>query len=105
MVLAQRMERNRALDDLAPKRVGASAVLGRKRRVQLWIPVVAGRRVVQRAQEPLRGLFGARSVEIHSQGTEDLADVAPEAAPVLRRDPPRVNGRPLSAQLDDVLRL
>ncbi len=62
MVLAQAVERDRTLDDLADEAPSASPrPLGRERRQQLRVAVVAGGRVVERPQEPLRRLAACRA--------------------------------------------
>src|SRR5437016_3934909 len=75
VVLAEREERDRALEDQA------AAALRRERGPQLRIAVIAGGRVVERAQKTLRRLPGAGCVRLQPEGGEDLLDVALEALP------------------------
>src|SRR5438128_2667985 len=58
VVLAEREERDRALDHLADPAVRAPAALGGEGGQELGVALVAGRRVEQRPQEPLGGPGG-----------------------------------------------
>src|SRR5581483_11436941 len=86
MVLAERGEADRALDDLRRRGVGAVPALAREGGEQLRVAVVAAGRVVQRPQEPLRGLARTGGVERHPERGEDLRDVLAVAVPVRGRD-------------------
>src|SRR5581483_11525002 len=88
MVLAQREERDRALDDLAVPAVCMARPLGWKGRPELRVAAVASGRVEHRLQEPARRVTRARCVELHPERREDLADVRLVASPVLRVDRP-----------------
>ena len=84
----------------APSACGRT--LGRERRAQLRVAVVACGRVEHRLQEPLRRLLRPGRVQLHAERREDLADVALVALPVGRRDVPRLGLLPARCQLDDV---
>jgi hypothetical protein len=90
VVLTERVECNRPFGDLAMRTVDSVRPLARKRRVQLGIAVVAGGRIVQRLQESPRRVECPRRAHLHAERAEDLADVALVAAPVVRRDHPRL---------------
>jgi len=102
VVLAEGRERDRAFDH------EAAAALDRERGQQLRVALVAGGRLEQRAQEPLRRVAGTRRVEVHAERLEDLGDVAAKALPVGRRDLALRQVRPRVAQrveLDHVVPL
>ena len=63
--------------------VGVAAALGRERRQQLVVALVAGGRVEDRAQEAL-GRPGTGSVEVHAEGGEDLGPYDARTAPSRR---------------------
>src|SRR5581483_3974150 len=79
VMLAQRVERDWPFEDEPGVR---GRVLGRERGEQLRVAVVACGRVVERAQKARRRLTRARRVEIHAEGSEDLAGVPLETLPV-----------------------
>ena len=85
VVLAERVEADRALDDLGMRALDAGGPLGREERAQLRVAVVARRRVVERAQEALRRVARARRVEVEAERLEDLGRVPLEPRPVARR--------------------
>src|SRR6266550_701479 len=72
VMLAQRVELDRSLDDLADAAVRAAVTLGRKGGEELRVAFVSGRRLEQGAQVATRGRAGARRVEVHAEGLEDL---------------------------------
>src|SRR5207248_5369587 len=82
VMLAERGEGDRALDDLAGRRVDDVPALGRERGHELRVALVACGRVEEGAQETLGRLPRSGRVEIHAERGEDLADVAAEAAPL-----------------------
>src|SRR5258706_16396533 len=86
MVLAQREELDRPLDELADRAVRPAVALGRKRGEQLRVAFVSARRVVHGAEEARRTRLGARRVEVHAEGLEDLRGVTLELLPARRRD-------------------
>ena len=83
VVLAQREERDRPLDDLRQLAVGPAVTLGREGRQQLRVAVVAVGRIEQRPDEPARGLGRARRRQVHPERGEDLGGIPLEAGPVL----------------------
>ena len=96
MVLAQRVEADRALDDLRVAPLDALGPLGREERAQLRVAVVAGRRVEERLQEAPRRVARAGRVEVEAERREDLGGVALEPRPVRRsrgRAPLAARGR------------
>ena len=99
VVLAERGERYRLLDDLGERLAPGGVGLGRERRHQLGIAVVPGRRLEERAQENARGSHaspasraGARarrgSPPCWRTGSAPLAHLAgtQDARPVLQLD-------------------
>ena len=86
VVLAQREERDRPLDDLAVRvrRRHAGAPTGT--RCAASVAVVAGRRLEHRAQEAARRLAGTGVSRSMPNAVEDLGDVALVARPLLGRD-------------------
>src|SRR5258708_5743073 len=95
VVLAEREELDRALDDLADVAVGAAAALGWKGGEELGVAFVPGSGVEQRAQVPLGGCEGARGFDVHAERLEDLGRVSLELLPLLRRDLARFDLLPL----------
>ena len=85
VVLAERGERDRPLDDLRERLPSGGVALGRERRHELGIAVVPGRRLEERAQEALGGVPRPRRPEREPERLEDLRHVAPVSLPVLRR--------------------
>ncbi len=81
VVLAESIEGDRPLDDL-PGRRGRVSRLGRERRHELLVALVAGGRVEQGLEEAPRRLPRAGSVGRHAEGREDLGDVRLVALPV-----------------------
>ena len=86
VVLTEADERDRPLDDLPGERERELRRLARKGGHQLLVAVVAGRRVVERTQEPRRRLPRPRRGQVHPERSEDLADVLLEAPPLRGRD-------------------
>src|SRR5207253_9154434 len=99
MVLAEREERDRPLDDLAVPPVDVARTLGRKCGPELRVAVVARGRVEHGPEKSLRRLLRPGRSEIHAERSEDLTEVALVARPVLRRD------RALSVRLPSCRRL
>src|SRR6267143_1860628 len=81
VVLAERVERNRAVNHLAQLAVGPAVALGR---------------IEHRAQVSLGRLLGTRRIQRHAYGRQDLAHVPLEAAPVLVADAPWTYALPIA---------
>src|SRR5260370_28839216 len=96
VMLAERIERNRAFDHLAELAVGTTLALGRKGGHQLGIALIALRRVEQRTQVALRCFARARCVERHAERLKDLAHVPLEAFPVGVTDASALNPLPVA---------
>jgi hypothetical protein len=94
MVLTQREERDRALDDLGDLAIRTTATLGRKRREELRISFVARSSVEQRPQEAARRSARAWRVEVEAEGAENLGEVALIAKPIVLRDDAWFVGHP-----------
>src|SRR2546429_7644565 len=62
VVLAEGIELDRPLDDLADSAVGPAMAFGRKRGQQLGVALIAGGGFIERAQVPLRRVPRARRV-------------------------------------------
>jgi hypothetical protein len=86
VVLAQGEEGDRPLDHLGQVTVAVAMALGREGGQQLGVAVVPVGRVVEGAQEALRGRVRPRRVEVESQGGQDLGDVRLVAVPIGRTD-------------------
>jgi hypothetical protein len=89
VVLAERIEGDRALDDLADEAVAIAATLSRKSGQQLVVALVAGSRLVERLQEACWRPFRAGGVEVHPEGREDLRNRVLKPQPVRRLHVPR----------------
>ena len=89
VMLAQRVEGDRPLDHLTDQTVRVASALGRERRQQLRIALVARGRVVERTQEPVGGAIRRRCSGLHSERREDLGHEPGEPLPVRRLDVPR----------------
>ena len=89
VVLAERVEGDRAFDDLAQRFGTGGRRFGGERRQQLRVAVVAGGRVEEGAEETLRRVTRSRSVGLEAERLEDLAEIALVAPPVHAVDPAR----------------
>ncbi len=87
VVLAKRVEGNRALDHLAHQAVRITAALGRECGQQVGVTLVPGGRVVQGPESTLRRPLCAWCSAVQSERSEDLREGALEALPILGRDP------------------
>src|SRR5947199_10676956 len=83
VVLAERDERDRTLDDLVHLTCRAALALRRERGEELRIALVTVGRVEERADESPRRLARAGGVELHPERREHLAGVALELGPLL----------------------
>src|SRR5690348_4992930 len=83
VVLAQRVEVDRSLDDLADVAVRTAVAFGRKRGEQLGVALITGRRLEQGVEVALRRLPRAGRVQVHAERLEDLRRVALELLPLL----------------------
>src|SRR5258706_15953526 len=95
VVLAEREELDRALDDLADVAVGPTVTLGRKGGQQLGVTLIPVRRLEERAEKSGRRRLRPRCLEVHSKRLEDLGGVALELRPLLRLDSSRPDLLPL----------
>jgi len=100
VVLAEREERDRSLDDLAAAAVDSGRALGWECRAELRVAVVSGGRVDHRLEESARGVARTGRMEIHAERAEDLGDMALVALEVVRREDavshmPRRDGMPV----------
>src|SRR3954469_1790133 len=91
VMLAEREERDRTLDDLADRTVGTAVALGREGRQQLGITLVSGSGLEQGTDETPRGGAGPGRVQIHPERLEHLCDGTLETAPLVVGDGPRPN--------------
>src|ERR1700682_6031136 len=96
VMLAERVERTRAVDHLAELTVWPAVAFGRKCGHQLGVPFVALRRIEHRSQVPLGRLERPWCIAQQAHGTKDLADVTLEAAPVLVADAPGTDALPIA---------
>src|SRR6266446_1220500 len=95
VMLAERIEGNRAFDDLADLAVGTTFAFRREGGHQLGIALITLRRVEHRSKVALRCFDGARRVERHAERPKDLAYVTLEALPVVVTDPSGLNPLPV----------
>src|SRR5712664_1130498 len=86
VVLAERVELDRSLDDLADVAVRPAVALSRESSQKLGVTLVAAGRLEQRVDVTSRRFSRAGGIEVHPQGLEDLGRVAFELLPLLRCD-------------------
>src|SRR5258707_12089559 len=86
MELQEAVEGARALDGRSAEGAVRAAPFGREGGEELRVAVVAGGRVVERAEEALGRLAGAGRVRLEPERGEDLGHVAAIALPVGGRD-------------------
>ena len=96
VMLAQRIKRNRPLDDLAELTVGTAVAFCWEGGDQLGITLIALGRVEHRVQIAHRRFRGAGGVERHAQGPKDFRHVALEAFPVSLANAPRLDTLPIA---------
>src|SRR5713101_1993329 len=96
VMLAERIEGNRAFDHLADLAVGTTFAFRREGGHQLGIALITLGRVEHRSKVALRCFDGARRVERHAERPKDLAYVTLEALPVVVTDPSGLIPLPVS---------
>jgi hypothetical protein len=83
MVFTECKKRNRPLDHLTDAAIGFSSTFGLKHSQQLWVAVIAFGCIKKRLDESLRGIFGRRRIQVHSECRKYFCGVSFEFAKLL----------------------